>query len=634
MAKKNQKAKVKKKTTASISFYSKSWLWGVAIAALGFLLYANTLGHDFALDDFSAIKENYVTKQGVAGIPTIWKEHYRFGYWNSPGELYRPVPLTLFAVEWGLSPDNPSLHHFMNVVLYALTGFLLFGLLHRLLPTYGLVAFLGTAFFMAHPVHTEIVANIKSRDEILAFLFFILSMSWVWKYAQTDKWLYLFGGVIIYALALFSKESAITFLALYPLFLYFFSSRQDGKNQEGTNWKKIGLVTGAMLVPAVIFLLVRNQVLSGFVTGGKVNSVLDNLLAGIDSPIERIATTILLLGKYLWTMIFPHPLGSDFGYSQITATGFGDWRVLLSLIAHVGLLGVAIWGVKRKHFLSFCILFYGITFSIFSNVLLEIGSSFGERFLYIPLLGFTLALAYGLEYFLNAKKKPTKTSLSLIVGGILIGIYGIKTVLRNPAWYDSYTLYATDIVTAPNSAKLNYHYGLESSKRGQKTTNPSEQKRFYTDAKLAFNKAISIYPSYGDAYGQLGLTLFREGNYPEALNNYQKSIEHKPNNALVYSNMGMIYFQSNDLEKAKSVYQKAVSLDPRFVDARRNLGAVFAMQRNFPAAIEQFQEALKYEPNDATLNQYLGSAFRDSGNESAARPFLDKAVRLSSDLKK
>ncbi len=632
MAKKNQKAKVKKKTKERVSFYSKSWLWGVAIAVLGFLLYANTLGHDFALDDFSAIKENYVTKQGVSGIPTIWKEHYRFGYWNSAGELYRPMPLTMFAIEWGVSPDNPFIHHMVNVLLYALTGFLLFGLLYQLLPTYGLVAFLGTAFFIAHPVHTEIVANIKSRDEILAFLFFILSMTWVWRYAQTDRVGYLLGGVLAYALALFSKESAITFLALYPLFLYFFTPQHQAK--ETTNWKKIGTVIGAMLVPAVIFLVARSQVLSGFVTGGKVNSVLDNLLAGIDSPVERIATTILLLGKYLWTLIVPHPLGSDFGYDQIAAVGFGDWRVLLSLVVHLGLIGVAIWGLKRKHFLSFCILFYGITFSIFSNVLLEIGSSYGERFLYIPLLGFTLAVAYGLEYFLNAKKRPSKISLSLLVGGILIGLYGIKTVLRNPAWKDSYTLYATDIVTSPNSAKLNYHYGLESSKRGQKSGNSTEQKQLYTDAKLAFNKAIAIYPSYGDAYGQLGLTLFREGNYPEALKNYQKSIEYKPNNALVYSNMGMIYFQNNDLEQAKSVYQKAVSIDPRFVDARRNLGAVYAMQRNFPAAIEQFQEALKYEPNDPTLNQYLGSALRDSGNESAARPFLDKAARLSSNLRK
>jgi len=400
-------------------------------------------------------------------------------------------------------------------------------------------------------------------------------------------------------LALFSKESAITFLALFPLIIYFFSP---------TTWKRIGVVTTALLFPAVLFLIVRSQVLSGFVTGGKVNSVLDNLLVAIDQPIDRMATTILLLGKYLWTMVFPHPLGSDVGYNQIPATNFGDWRVLLSLVAHLGMIGVAIWGFKKKHIWSFCALFYGISFSIFSNVFVEIGSSFGERFLYIPLLGFTLALAYGLQQVFPAKGQGLlkANKWALMIGGALVVLYSIKTIDRNSAWKDSFTLYATDIQTAPNSAKLNYHYGLEASKKGQ----------------------------YGDAYGQLGLTLYREGKEQEALKNYEQSVKYKTNNALVYSNMGIIYFQKKQLDKAKEVYLKAVSIDPRFVDARRNLGAVYAMQSNFPKAIEQFREALKYAPNDATINHYLGSAYRDSGNASAGRPYLEKAYQLNPQLRK
>jgi len=110
MAKKKQKAKIKKEPNKATQSNNKNWIWGLAIALLGFLIYANTLGHDFALDDFSAIKDNYVTKQGVSGIPTIWQEHYRFGYWNSVGELYRPLPLTMFAIEWEIVPDTPAIH--------------------------------------------------------------------------------------------------------------------------------------------------------------------------------------------------------------------------------------------------------------------------------------------------------------------------------------------------------------------------------------------------------------------------------------------------------------------------------------------------------------------------------------------
>ncbi len=626
MAKKKQKAKIKKEPNKIRQSNNKTWIWGLAIAILGFLIYANTLGHDFALDDFSAIKDNYVTKQGVAGIPTIWQEHYRFGYWNSAGELYRPLPLTMFAIEWGIAPDSPAIHHFVNVLLYAITGFLLFLVLSKILNQQGL-AFIATILFIAHPVHTEIVANIKSRDEILAFLFFLLTLHLVWIYTHRQKFWYLFVGAITYALALFSKESAITFLAIFPLFLYFFSS---------TTWKQIGTVTAVLLLPAVVFLVVRNQVLSGFVTGGKVNSILDNLLVGIDNPIDRFATTILLLGKYLWTMVFPHPLGSDVGYNQIPATSFGDWRVLVSFVVHLSLIGVAIWGFTKKHFLSFCALFYGISFSIFSNVLVEIGSSFGERFLYIPLLGFTLAVAYGLQQLFPAKGQGIlgTNKIVLAIVSVFVVLYSGKTIDRNKAWKDSYTLYATDIQTAPNSAKLNYHFGLESSKKGQNATNATTKKEYFQTAKAAFNKAIALHPTYGDAYGQLGLTLYREGNEQEALKNYEQSVKYKTNNALVYSNMGIIYFQKNQLDKAKEVYLKAVSIDPRFVDARRNLGAVYAMQRNFPAAIEQFKEALKYAPNDATINHYLGSVYRDSGNESAGRPYLEKAYQLNPQLRK
>jgi len=194
MAKKKQKITKKTAKAANSNIFSKTWIWGALIALLGFGLYANTLGHDFALDDFSAIKENRIVKKGLKEMTTLWTTHYRYGYWNSAGELYRPLPLTMFAAEWQMSPDNPFIHHFVNIFLYALTGWLLFLTLFKIFRKRWLLALLGTAFFIAHPVHTEIVANIKSRDEILAFLFFVVSLNWIWSYVQKDKIGYLVGA--------------------------------------------------------------------------------------------------------------------------------------------------------------------------------------------------------------------------------------------------------------------------------------------------------------------------------------------------------------------------------------------------------------------------------------------------------
>ena len=146
-----------KKTSKS----NRSWMLrlGLILTVLSFLLYSNTLSHEFALDDGSAITENWVTKKGAAGIPLLLTKHYRYGYWSSKGVLYRPVSMVMFAIEWGLSPDNPFLHHLINVLLYAGTSLLLFFTLAKIWSAYHLILpFAVSLLFLVHPVHVEVVA--------------------------------------------------------------------------------------------------------------------------------------------------------------------------------------------------------------------------------------------------------------------------------------------------------------------------------------------------------------------------------------------------------------------------------------------------------------------------------------------
>src|SRR6187455_424646 len=86
------------------------------VGLFGFLLYANTLSHGYVLDDFSAIKENNIVRQGTAAIPEIFKTSYRQGYLSVKDGLYRPLSLALFAIEWNYFPDQPGASHFINVL--------------------------------------------------------------------------------------------------------------------------------------------------------------------------------------------------------------------------------------------------------------------------------------------------------------------------------------------------------------------------------------------------------------------------------------------------------------------------------------------------------------------------------------
>jgi hypothetical protein len=115
----------KKKSSITSSKYASSLLrtLGIVIAVIGILTYIRTIGYDYALDDFSIIKENRVTTMGVSGITTIFKTPYRYGYDIQGDQLYRPVPKSVFAILWSIAPANPMPAHLLNVLLYGLTGF-------------------------------------------------------------------------------------------------------------------------------------------------------------------------------------------------------------------------------------------------------------------------------------------------------------------------------------------------------------------------------------------------------------------------------------------------------------------------------------------------------------------------------
>ena len=610
----------------SISNVRGGMLVGLLAAALGFLLYFNTLNHDYCLDDFSSIKENWVVKGGLKNLDLIFSKEYRYGAWNSPGSLYRPIPLALFAWQWQVSPDNPHFAHLFNVLLYALTGWLLWITWRRILVNYppALTA-IAVLVFIAHPVHTEVVSNIKSVDEILALLFCTLSLYSIWRYFEKNNNAWLVLAAVCYGAGLFSKESAITFLAVFPLVIWFFTDKSVGRN--------LG-ISALMLIPAAVFLGVRQSVIASQ-SQKEIFSVLDNFIVEAANQGEKLASAFMMCGRYLWTLVLPHPLIHDLGYPQLKAVGFADWRALLGFLVYAGLGVWALFNLKKKHFLSFTILFYLVTFSLFSNVLIQIGTSYGERLLYLPSLGFALAAGYlfckifKIDDLTQIWNPNGKGALVWGVAGVVLAVYSIKTISRNPAWFDSGTLYAADINNSPNCAKLNYHYGLELTKKGI-----DEDAGVVTDSTWvlkgidSYSNAIKLYPLYHDAYGSRGLAYFRLKKYDQAFDDYQQSLKYRPGDAKVLSNMGFIYFLRGQLDKAEEVYRQSIKSDPRFVDARRNLGAVLAMKKNYPAAIEQWEAALEFDPQNVTLLNYIASAYKDMGQPDKGQPYLDRAARL------
>jgi len=566
--------KIKKSAKPWLQISKPDIIMGLILAAIAFLLYANTLGHGYVLDDVSVITANFHVKKGTEAIGEIFSSSYRAGYWFGQDELYRPLSLVIFAIQWQLAPDNPTPGHWTNVILYALTAYLLFVMLRLVMRNVNpFLIFLITLLYVAHPIHTEVVANIKSLDEILSFLFVVVSLIFLIKYVDRQKILMLFGAVVFYLLAFLSKESAITILAVIPVMLFFF---------RDLKWGQIIKYTGLMAIGAFSYLLLRRVVL-GHVSAGKDFVMIDNLLAGAPDFAHRFATAVKILGKYLLLLFYPHPLSSDYSYNEFPIIGLDDWKFLLSFVIYAGLVIYAFLRFKKKDMLVFGILFYLFTMSIYSNILVLIGSSFGERFLYMPSLGWAIAItvllarAFKIQpteipennnlFYFNKKFVPL-TALVVVV----FAAFAFKAVDRNKDWESHFILYSTDVNHTPNSARIHYFYANElmMQKASKEAKTEEEKTRYLQMAVEEYTKAIQIHPKYADAYGQRGLAHFRLKDNKAAFDDYTHAIALNTSMAVVFSNLGVIYFNSGQYDKALELYNKALKYDPRFADGWRN----------------------------------------------------------------
>lgn len=238
--KKDRKNKIQNSSILGLLSDNPKYLYA-SLFVFVFLLYGNTLFHQYNLDDELVTRNHQLTSQGIKAIPEIFRSPY---YKDNMGYAYeyRPMVLISFAIEHSLFGERAWVSHFINILLYALSVIFLFRVLKNLfLEENFIFYYLATLLFIAHPLHTEVVANIKNRDEILALFFVLLS----WRHAlfyvnKNGGFFYFFLAAIVFLLALLSKISISPFMVLIPLSLVLF---------HNAPWKKLLLISATFSLP-------------------------------------------------------------------------------------------------------------------------------------------------------------------------------------------------------------------------------------------------------------------------------------------------------------------------------------------------------------------------------------------------
>lgn len=673
------------------SFRLPGWSLYVIVFVFACLVYSNTLWNRYAIDDTIVVTDNKFTKKGFGGIKDHFTHDMFEGFFGERGAKlvsggrYRPLSMTTLAVEYEIVRKirgdkreviddkniimtdadpylNPMLSHGINVLLFALTCLLIYHILRHLLPgKYSIntpvggfsLAFIATLLYAAHPIHTEAVANIKGRDEVMCMLFSLLSLWAAVKYAQTQKIIHLVWGVFIYFVAMLSKENAITFLAIIPLTFYFFTNAKV---------KQYIITVSAYLVPVVVFLFIRSQFTQSGLTDESPEILNNPFIAPYNEFGIKYGTVLYTFLRYYALMLFPKTLTHDYYFHQVPYLGFDSGWVWFSIAITLGAVAYSLMNLKKKNIAAYGILFFFITFSVASNVLFTVGILMNERFIYMSSLGICILFAYA---FILAKDR-CKISPNIILGALIVALslYSAKTFSRNYDWKDSFTLFRRDALNSPNSAKVQTSVGGDLTKAADsnipalrdsgmikqfiKDLNPhisdeqlnalnllpdSSIRNLLLDSSIAhLNEAIRIYPTHSNAYLLLGNAIYKRYHKPElVIPVYAKASEYRVGGYYDADfNLGVVYNENNQPLLAKNSLLKAHAVKPDQVECRYLLAQVYA-KLNMPDSVEYWlQQGQALRKIDASDYYQIGTGFgKTAHNFAMAIQYLNKAIEVN-----
>ncbi|MDW8204728.1 MAG: hypothetical protein RMJ87_06835 [Cytophagales bacterium] len=605
----------------------------------------------FVFDDSRAIVDNSFVHKGVEGIPhllktTLWKGDTTMNY---AIEAYRPLTMISFALDYELFGLEPAGFHWTQLIFYTLlcvfsyhTLILLLGQQRRY------IALLSSIIFTIHPIHTEVVCNLKSRDELLSLFFAICALYNVARHIKTGNVKYKYFAAIFYPLGLFSKETAVVFLGIIPLTYYFFSSLRVADILKNTI---------PFLVGFAIFMLVRHLVLANESLPWTPITHAQNPLLLIETWSKKWGTILYINGKYLQLMLFPYQLTFSYFYDDIPFVEIWHWKAILTVMGYLTIGYYIFKNFKSKDVGAYGLLCYLAGLSIFSHVIIPFVNAMGERLAFTMSWGWCLFLgAFVVKLFTVKSSVFLRKIITSIATAALLIFFIHKSYARVPAWKDIITLCSIDEKVSPNSVFLNRFLLAAAYEKAIIKRDPIS---IATAEKYANNmtKLDSLDPFYWIKKGHLfllkgdleqaehalenGLRFasyyfnesfneFKTDHIELSWNNYTlKRVKiYYPSLGYVYKHIGEVFFDVRNYRRAISLFEAAMphmtsEIGKFYIN--RDLGISHLMIKKYDKAVEYFAKADSIRAGDYYVQNGLGNCYFRMKDYKRANEAFEKA---------
>ena len=545
---------------------SDKFLWSVMLLLIlvGAGLYANSLRCSFQFDDGYYIVENPLLHDPF-DLRAIW----------SWGPMRFLTNFSL-AINYYFSGPNVVPFHVTNILIHVASGILIFFLIwlttrtplvrHQFSDANAKeLALVSSLIFLCHPLQTQAVTYIVQRAASLATLFYLgtLVCYAMARLTASSRWYWASCAACL--LAMFTKQTAFTLPFMILLYDWaFFAPEHRTRNEKILRY--FPFLIALAIIPLITQSHSRDAVAQQY-AGIPV-------LVGSASRPEYLMTQFNVIRTYLRLLFFP--VNQNLEYDYPIAHSLTEPHTLASFLLLAGILSFALWIFRKQRLIAFGIFWFFITLSVESSII-PIPHVIFEHRVYLPLVGFAIAISAG-AYALLRQKKVCR--ILMIAGLILLSFLTVK---RNRIWETKFTLWQDVVKKSPNMGSSHY---------------------------------------------SLGLSLAELGRHQEAIVEYQRSLDLGYKHPRRDSDFARAYEALNDLPHATAYYRNSIKTDPTFVPAYNNLGAIYARQKEFAQALEATQRASELAPNNVATLGNLGAIYASLGRYDEATAVLELALRV------
>lgn len=588
---------------------------GILLLVLNLVVFAQVVKFNFLIwDDEFYVLPHLMREGGLTPSSIHWALTNREAGWVAP------LPYLTFFIDLEIYGLNPAGFHLTNLVIHALTTWLLFYFAVRttaqLWPAFWLAV-----LFALHPLHIEPVVWVTCRWELLCGLFWMLGLIAYLRFCKTRSRLVYLAMCLAFVCSLLSKPMALTFpfvlvlLDFWPLNRLHGGSDSAGESVPGSSrvracWSHLWAVTSAVIQSVrekwllflimVVHLSLSLSVKTRFIAGkGQITF----------SFTDRLANSLETYAIYVTQFFWPASLSFYYPHPALQNTWVPGRYLLCGLLLLVISLFVFIL-IRRWPWLFVGWFWYlGVFVPAIGLVQVE-EQARADRYTYLPLIGLSLAACWFGDFLFSRVRYDF---IWRWVGTIVLLALIIPTARREASyWENSQTLMARGAEVAPRNFKAWFNLG-----------HLAIRERKLDDAERYFRSALKVYDASRSNY-LVGHVLIMKEQFAEAIPYLQAALRHNPNYSVAQVELAQALRGSGDEQAADREYEALATRFPYDPNALTHYAHFRLARGDHAEAIRTYKKVMQLAPTADRIGNFLGRALEASGDGAAALAFYDE----------